>query len=221
MTENAKSKKITDLYPHYKVKVCPAGFLFIPAHGKVFPQEPLAVESTLLLDTDGSVVNGITPIDLSLRENAEHLQHIAADLTAANIDPKGKLRGVLFLRIVPDGEGGNIYCVCQPKLATCFALTVSWDKSREHIGNGASRNYARNHGALKISKHTPKSRKNGQDFWILPIEKLSDRTIECFEHDWLTRADRALDEQARRYPNDKSVEIIRRRLHNPAQSQNK
>lgn len=221
MTEHAKSKKITSLYPNYEVKGCPAGYLFIPAHGKVFPQEPLAVEGTLLLDTDGSVVNGITPIDLSLHENAEHLQHITGDFDAAHIDLKGKLRGILFLQTVPDGKGGNIYCVCQPKLATCFALTVTWDKSREHIGNGASRNYARNHGALKFSKHTPKSRKNGQDFWILPIEKLSSKTIECFERSWLTRADRALDEQARRYPNDKSVDAVRKRLHNPAQSQDK
>lgn len=224
MIETIKTQNIPVLYSNHEATVVgytnrvtgksEKGLLVTPANSRIFPNISLIISGNLFKDANGTIINGITPIDLLGDSREVYAKSVDTDIANADIAVKAKLRSILFLQRI-SVNGKDHYRVVRPAEADFFYLITSWDRDRDHIGTGASRKYAKNHGAEEFSRHCPKSNKSGQDFWILPITVLTSDTIDLFDSEWFAGAERAIREHALRYPKDASVADFRKNLANP------
>lgn len=213
MIQILSTTDLTKLYPNYQVKRHDSdSFLLVPTR-KLFPRETYLVDRTAYLDEHENLLNGVTPIfDLLSKDYAEMGAKLLADL---DFPLQGELQNVQFLRAVPLSNTTTAYHIVRPSQATHFSLITRWDRSKPGPHNGASRNYASAHGAERFYNHRPKSKQRGQDFWLLPIAKLSAPIINQFDTVWYDNIDFAIRKHSRRNPKDGLAGVCRDRLDNP------
>lgn len=196
MIRSFKTSQIAPIFPGYTVKAFgDDDYLFTPQR-KTFPREDLVVDRRVFFDRDDLPVNGPSPVLLSPDQKSQVARAIEFSL-------KGQPQSLMFLSGITYSGNQFAYRIVRPCWATHLGIMTKWDRSdQNNLGVGASRRYARNQGAT-VHKHSPKSDQRGFDFWLLPVELLTDpELIPAFDRTWVHRINQAIDDHAAKYPRD-------------------
>lgn len=195
MIRSFKTSQIASIFPGYTVKAFGDDYLLTPRRG-TFPRENLVIERRVFFDCDDLPVNGPSPVLLSPDEKSQVARAVEFSL-------KGKPQSLLFLSEVVYNGNQFAYRIVRPCRATHLGIITKWDRSSQtDLGVGASRRYARNQGAT-VHKHSPKSDQRGSDFWLLPVELLTDpKLLPEFDQTWAFNIGKAIDDHAAKYPRD-------------------